>query len=141
MKYPTLFSVLCACFLFNAGSYPTTPAAKPTLSVNAEFTTCDLHAVLWANLIADQLINNQDELVKIEFEYHDIFVNQRILSYELIEKYHQLLTHYGVKPGSQRQIHLYANGHLAIGDVNGRGQMLVQPDSPVDCISIAAINQ
>ncbi|MEM1216008.1 MAG: hypothetical protein AAGJ82_10005 [Bacteroidota bacterium] len=76
------------------------------------------------SLRQDGLIAAEAQHVKIEFEYHDIFVNEVILDYELIAKYQALFREYGIAPGPQRQIRLLSNGEIVIGDFGLQNELL-----------------
>ena len=81
---------------------------------------------LWAELKTDGLASTYGTLV-IEFEYHDLFINEEIPEYGLMLKYQRLLRSYGIQPGPQRQIHLFEDGQMLIGDFDNWGDLLNEP--------------
>lgn len=133
MKYPTVLSLLCAFCFISASALPLAaghPTMTDPISCEANCTspcngTHSLQQLLFSELLIDQLIDGEDSIIKIEFEFHDLFVNERILSYELIAKYQQILYAHDITPGPQRQIHLHRNGRLVVGDFAPNGQLLV----------------
>ena len=133
MKYPTVFSFFCAIFLLSASASPLAANTvandlllnDPTENVgDASVTANNFCHLLFTQLKADGLISAATEQVKIEYEFHDIFVNEQILSYELMAKYQQIFQENGIKPGPQRQIHLNKQGPLLIGDFGQYGELM-----------------
>lgn len=84
----------------------------------------EFRQVLLAELRADDLISNDAKHVKIEFEYHDIFVNETIIEFELTPKYKSLFERYGIEPGPQRQIRVLSSGEVVIGDFGLQNELL-----------------
>ena len=77
-------------------------------------------------LVADQLVGN-NEGVKIEFEFHDLFINEVIPAGGLMAKYQSLLRVHGIETGPQRQVLISPNGKIEIGDDDDWGQLLGAP--------------
>lgn len=136
MKSSTVLNLFYTFFLVLITTLPVAAGItniRPLSSDPIEDTTLpreNLNKLLFCQLRTDQLIDANTQLVKIEFEYHDIFVNEQILSYELIAKYQQLLRENGIEPGPQRQIHLEANGKLLIGDFGQYGELVRETPLP-----------
>lgn len=124
MKYPTVFSILCTLFFLNFSNGCPECVANDTFLLSTEEIV--LRDELRRELVADQLVG-QHEGVKIEFEFHDLFINEVIPTGELMEKYQSLLNMHGIKAGPQRQIHLFPNGKIEIGDYDDWGQLLGDP--------------
>ena len=137
MKSPTVilfYFFLASVLTLSAGpaSAFQNSAFSPTPEIK-ELRGKSLRQILCAQLRADQLITGEAQHVKIEFEFHDIFVNERILPYELIAKYQKIFTNYGIQAGPQRQIHLYSNGDVLIGDFGQYGELI--KETPVEELS------
>lgn len=109
--------------LFSMAS-DTLPTTAITCATDNCKLTCEFRQVLLKELHADQLVAQDAQHVKIEFEYHDIFVNETILDYEMIAKYQVLFRAYGITPGPQRQIRLMSDGNVVIGDFGLQNELL-----------------
>lgn len=137
MKSPTVFFFYCllasTLCLFPVSADAFGVLDKAPITANNDLNVKNLNKVLFSQLLADQLISMETQYVKIEFEYHDIFVNERILSYELITKYQKIFTDYGIHSGPQRQIHIYTNGDILIGDFGQYDELL--KEAPIEELS------
>jgi hypothetical protein len=129
MKSPTVFFTYCAIFTFlhlfpfAANGMKNTKLTSDTIE-SEELVKKNLNKTLICQLLADQLITAETQYIKIEFEYHDIFVNEQALSYELMTKYQKMLMSNGIQPGSQRQIHLETSGSILVGDFGLYGELI-----------------
>lgn len=85
----------------------------------------ELRNHLWEELRADGLASNAN--VVIEFEFHDLFINEEIPGHTLMLKYQRLLRMHGLKSGPQRQIHINEAGQMVIGDFNDWGDLIGEP--------------
>jgi hypothetical protein len=121
MKYPTVFSILCTLFFLNFSNDCPECVTSDTFLLSTEEII--LRDELRRELVADQLVGGQ-EAVKIEFEFHDLFVNEVIPTGELMIKYQSLLRVHGIQAGPQRQVRLFPNGKIEIGDYNDWGQLI-----------------
>jgi len=137
MKSPTVilsYCLLAALFYLFPNAIEASPDLTPYPPVEiSDLTGKNMSQLLIAQLKTDQLINTETQHVKIEFEFHDIFVNERILPYELLAKYQKIFTDYGIQAGPQRQIHLYTNGDVLIGDFGQYGELI--KEMPVEELS------
>lgn len=124
MKYPTVLFFFCALFFLNFSNDCPECVASDTFLLSTEEIV--LRDELRRELIADQLVGHQ-EGVKIEFEFHDLFINEVIPNGNLMVKYQSLLRMHGIQAGPQRQIHLLANGKIEIGDYDDWGQLIGDP--------------
>ena len=125
MNHPTVICILFAILFMSLASYPAADtSATDALVLSPQ--EMQLRDHLWEELQADGLANASSTLV-IEFEYHDLFINEVIPEYSLMLKYQRLLSSYGLKSGPQRQIHLLEDGRMLIGDFNDWGDLLGEP--------------
>ena len=124
MKYPTVLFFFSALFFLNFSNGCPACLASDTFLLSTEEIV--LRDELRRELIADQLVGHQ-EGVKIEFEFHDLFVNEVIPDGDLMVKYQSLLRMHGIQAGPQRQIHLFPNGKIEIGDYDDWGQLIGEP--------------
>lgn len=125
MNYPTVLCILSTLFFlnFNINDCPDCiPSDTFVLSIEETALRDELRTAL-----ADDQLAKSQETVKIEFEFHDLFINETILDMEMMQKYQMLLRKYGVAAGPQRQIHLLADGKILIGDFNDWGELLDAP--------------
>lgn len=125
MKYPTVFCILCTLFFMSISHYTTSDSISADKIILTP-TEVELREELVSTLLADQLIR-QGEAVKVEFEFHDLFVNERILDYDLMAKYQNLLRSYGIQSGPQRQVRIGTDGSMIIGDFDDWGQLITAP--------------
>jgi hypothetical protein len=124
MKYPTVFSILCTLFFLNfSHDCPECISSDSFLLSTEEIV---LGEELRRELVADQLVGH-NEGVKIEFEFHDLFINEVIPAGELMVKYQSLLRMHGIEAGPQRQVLLSPDGKIEIGDYDDWGQLLGAP--------------
>ncbi len=124
MKYPTVFITLCTLFFLNFSVDCPECVTSDTFLLSTEEIV--LREELRRELVADQLVGNH-EGVKIEFEFHDLFINEVIPTGELMVKYQSLLRMHGIQAGPQRQVHISPNGKIEIGDYDDWGQLLDAP--------------
>lgn len=125
MNHPTVICILFATLFMSLAPYPAADtSAHDALVLSPQ--EMQLRDHLWAELKADGLTGAPGTLV-IEFEYHDLFINEQIPEYSLMLKYQELLRSYGLKSGSHRQIHLFKDGQMLIGDFNDWGDLLGEP--------------
>lgn len=124
MKYPTVFSILCTLVFLNFSPECPDCVTSDTFLLSTEEIV--LRDELRRELVADQLVGHH-EGVKIEFEFHDLFINEVIPAGDLMVKYQSLLRMHGIQAGPQRQVHLYPNGRIEIGDYDDWGQLLGDP--------------
>ncbi len=125
MNHPTVICFLFSVFFMSVAASP----ALDTSIVKASVLTpqeMELRDYLREELLADGLVNSNQAVV-IEFEYHDLFINEEIPDYAQMLKYQEMLRSFGVTSGPQRQIHLSSNGGIIIGDFNDWGEMLGEP--------------
>lgn len=125
MNHPTVICILLSVLFMSLAA---TPAVDTSVIEAAMLTPqeTELRDYLWEELKADGL-TTANEAVVIEFEFHDLFINEEIPGYAQMLKYQKLLRSFGVTSGPQRQIHLSANGGLIIGDFNDWGELLGEP--------------
>ena len=125
MNHPTVICILFATLFMSLAPYPAADTSDTnTLVLSPQ--EIQLRDQLWAELKTDGLASTYGTLV-IEFEYHDLFINEEIPEYGLMLKYQRLLRSYGIQPGPQRQIHLFEDGQMLIGDFDNWGDLLNEP--------------
>ncbi|MEL6969898.1 MAG: hypothetical protein AAFZ63_05660 [Bacteroidota bacterium] len=125
MNHPTVICILFSLLFMSVAPGP----AVDTSAVETGALTpqeMELRDYLWEELQADGLAASNQAVV-IEFEFHDLFINEEIPGYAQMLKYQKMLRSFGVTSGPQRQIHLSSNGGLIIGDFNDWGEMLGEP--------------
>ncbi|WP_020536179.1 hypothetical protein [Lewinella cohaerens] len=124
MKYPTVVTILCTLFFLNFSNDCPECVTSDTFLLSTEETV--LRDELRRELVADQLVGNH-EGVKIEFEFHDLFINEVIPTGGLMAKYQSLLRMHGIEAGPQRQVLISPSGKIEIGDYDDWGQLLGAP--------------
>lgn len=124
MKYPTVLLFFCTLFFLNFSNDCPECITSDTFLLSTEEIV--LRDELRRELAADQLVSHQ-EAVKIEFEFHDLFINEVIPNGDLMVKYQSLLRMHGIQAGPQRQIHLFPNGKIEIGDYDDWGHLIGDP--------------
>lgn len=125
MNHPTVICILFSLLFMSMSAYLTVDSCKLNDWAMSPQET-ELRDRLWEELQADQLASAEQAIV-IEFEYHDLFINEVIPEYSLMLKYQRLLRSFGVQGGPQRQVQLLENGRILIGDFDDRGQLMGAP--------------
>ena len=123
MNHPTVICFLLTTLLMSMAPSPS-DSSRTNLVLNPQ--EVELRDQLWQELQADGLARTGSTVI-IEFEFHDLFINESIPSYNLMQKYQRLLRNYGLSSGPQRQIHLLEDGRMLIGDFNDWGDLMGEP--------------